>query len=141
MKERRTHLTPPYGRLARLIRPFPDFDAAFIKPVRQKAVELINLKQGDRVLDVGCGPGGSFPYLVQAVAHRVKWSVSGTSACRRERDRCRRDGHERGQRNRCAMESYGPDQGDRARCGDRRQVPRDWLEKGSECATVSGFRR
>jgi hypothetical protein len=31
-------LTPPYGRLARLVRPFPDFDPPFIKPVRQKAV-------------------------------------------------------------------------------------------------------
>jgi len=60
-------LTPPYGRLARLVRPFPDFDPPFIKPVRQKAVELLDLKEGDRVLDVGCGPGGSFPYLVGAV--------------------------------------------------------------------------
>jgi demethylmenaquinone methyltransferase/2-methoxy-6-polyprenyl-1,4-benzoquinol methylase len=60
-------LTPPYGRLARLVRPFPDFDPPFIKPVRQKAVELLDLKEGDRVLDVGCGPGGSFPYLVRAV--------------------------------------------------------------------------
>ena len=60
-------LTPPYGRLARLVRPFPDFDPPFIKPVRQKAVELLDLREGDRVLDVGCGPGGSFPYLVRAV--------------------------------------------------------------------------
>src|SRR5712691_3234854 len=60
-------LTPPYGYLARLLRPFPDFDPPFIKPVRQKAVELLDLKVGDRVLDVGCGLGGSFPYLVHAV--------------------------------------------------------------------------
>jgi SAM-dependent methyltransferase len=67
MKEKRKHLTPPYGQLARLLRPFPDFDPPFIKPVRQKAVELLDLKEGDRVLDMGCGPGGSFPYLVRAV--------------------------------------------------------------------------
>lgn len=67
VKEERKELTPPYGHLARLIRPFPDFDPAFIKPVRQKAVDLLNLKEGDSALDVGCGPGGSFPYLVHAV--------------------------------------------------------------------------
>ena len=68
MNQRRGDLTPPYFRyLVHLIRPFPDFDLSFIKPVRQKAVALLNLKQGDRVLDMGCGPGGSFPYLVRAV--------------------------------------------------------------------------
>jgi SAM-dependent methyltransferase len=61
-------LTPPYAQyLVHLIRPFPDFDFFFIKPLRRKAVQLLQLKPGDRVLDVGCGPGGSFPYLVDRV--------------------------------------------------------------------------
>ena len=68
MKEKRKDLTPPYARyLVHLTRPFPDFDFSFIKPLRQKAVELLHLKQGARVLDVGCGMGGSFPYLVHSV--------------------------------------------------------------------------
>jgi ubiquinone/menaquinone biosynthesis C-methylase UbiE len=67
MENKEKDLTPPYGHLARLLRPFPDFDPYFIKPLRQKAVELLDLKEGSRVLDVGCGPGGSFPYLVRAV--------------------------------------------------------------------------
>ena len=66
MKEK--DLTPLYFRYTiHLIRPFPNFDPSFIKPVRQKAVELLRLKKGDRVLDMGCGPGGSFPYLVHSV--------------------------------------------------------------------------
>jgi demethylmenaquinone methyltransferase/2-methoxy-6-polyprenyl-1,4-benzoquinol methylase len=55
--------------MARLIRPFPNFDLWFIKSMRRKAVELLELKPGNRALDVGCGPGGSFPYLAEAVGH------------------------------------------------------------------------
>ena len=47
----------------------PDFMSSFIHPVRQEAVRYLELKQGDRVLDVGCGTGPSFPYLVQAVGN------------------------------------------------------------------------
>lgn len=59
--------TPPYHRFVRMARPFPDFDFFFIKPLRQRAVRLLNLRPGDRVIDMGCGLGGSFPYLVEAV--------------------------------------------------------------------------
>jgi SAM-dependent methyltransferase len=59
---------PLYVRLlAGLVRPFPNFDFGFIKPVRQKATALLRLRPGDSVLDAGCGSGGSFPFLVQAV--------------------------------------------------------------------------
>ena len=60
--------TPLYVRLlSGLVKPFPDFDFGFIKPVRDRAVALLLFKPGDRVLDAGCGSGGSLPYLVQAV--------------------------------------------------------------------------
>ncbi|HKY28616.1 MAG TPA: methyltransferase domain-containing protein [Pyrinomonadaceae bacterium] len=60
--------TPKYFRYtARLIRPFPDIDFRFIKPIRKRAAGLLRLTQGNRVLDVGCGPGGSFPFLLECV--------------------------------------------------------------------------
>ena len=61
-------LTPPYFKLvARLIRPFPHFDFWFVKALRQRALESLGLRSGDRVLDASCGPGGCFTYMVKAV--------------------------------------------------------------------------
>jgi demethylmenaquinone methyltransferase/2-methoxy-6-polyprenyl-1,4-benzoquinol methylase len=61
-------LTPLYARcLARLIQPLPNFDLIFVQRLRRSAVELLELRPGDRVLDAGCGPGGSFRYLLDKV--------------------------------------------------------------------------
>ena len=60
--------TPRYFRyILPLLKPFPNFDVPFIVPFRRQAIKHLELKKGDRVLDVGCGTGGSFPHLVDAV--------------------------------------------------------------------------
>ena len=60
--------TPLYFRYTiRLLRHFPNFDFPFILSLRRKAVECLQLPSGGRALDMGCGTGGSFPYLVGAV--------------------------------------------------------------------------
>jgi ubiquinone/menaquinone biosynthesis C-methylase UbiE len=40
-----------------------DLELFLFEPVRQRAIELLRLKNGDRVLDVGCGTGLSFTAL------------------------------------------------------------------------------
>jgi precorrin-6B methylase 2 len=60
--------TPRYARaLLRITGLFPDFDVPFIEHLRRDAVRLLRLREGNRVLDAGCGAGGSFPELVRAV--------------------------------------------------------------------------
>ena len=59
---------PLYAKyLVRLTRLFPNFDFFFIKSVREKAIKLLNLKEGSRVIDAGCGSGGSFPFILDSV--------------------------------------------------------------------------
>ena len=68
MSSRSQQSTPPYFRYSvRLLNRFPNFDQPFIAPLRGRAVGSLRLWKGARVLDVGCGTGGSFPFLLEAV--------------------------------------------------------------------------
>jgi ubiquinone/menaquinone biosynthesis C-methylase UbiE len=55
-----------YNRIAAFI---PFFDWALFMPagLRNRAVDRLNLRRGDRVLDVGCGTGRNFSFLRDAV--------------------------------------------------------------------------
>jgi hypothetical protein len=54
--------TPRYVRyLARLIRPFPNFDFFFMKTMRQRAIDTLQLQQGGRGLMWGADQGVTCP--------------------------------------------------------------------------------
>jgi SAM-dependent methyltransferase len=47
--------------------PIYDLELALFEPVRRRAIELLNLKPGATVLDVGCGTGLSFAALEERI--------------------------------------------------------------------------
>jgi demethylmenaquinone methyltransferase/2-methoxy-6-polyprenyl-1,4-benzoquinol methylase len=56
---------------------------------RRHAVDLLNLKQGDRVVDLGCGTGLSFPAIMERIGPNGRLTgvdmTAGMLACARER--------------------------------------------------------
>jgi SAM-dependent methyltransferase len=59
--------------------PIYDLELALFEPARRAAIELLALRAGDAVLDVGCGTGLSMPLLHEGVGARGR--VVGIEQC------------------------------------------------------------
>ncbi len=59
----REEIIKKYRPIARL----PDFLFAFTFPMRRLSVEKLALQPGERALEVGCGSGANFAFMVKAV--------------------------------------------------------------------------
>jgi ubiquinone/menaquinone biosynthesis C-methylase UbiE len=74
-----------------------DLELALFEPVRQRAIDLLHLKNGDRVLDVGCGTGLSFTALEGLVGR--KGSIVGIEQSPEMLERARARAAENGWKN------------------------------------------
>ncbi len=74
-----------------------DLELALFEPVRQRAIELLHLKHGDRVLDVGCGTGLSFSALESLIG--PKGSIVGIEQSPEMHERARARAAENGWKN------------------------------------------
>jgi ubiquinone/menaquinone biosynthesis C-methylase UbiE len=88
----RAFIAERYDRIAGLI---GLFDHLLFLPshLRRRAAVRLNLKPGDRVLEIGCGTGRNFPFLREAVGSTGKlYGVDLSSGMlRRARELCRRE--------------------------------------------------
>jgi ubiquinone/menaquinone biosynthesis C-methylase UbiE len=102
---------PPFERLARLFTPnrsaalrqyrsrarIYDLELLLFEPIRQRAIDLLQLKRGDRVIDVGCGTGLSFDPLQAKVG--AEGSIVGIEQSPEMLDRARARAAEAGWNN------------------------------------------
>lgn len=51
----------------KLVASLPEGLMNFTKKIRQEAIHYLNLDEGDKVIDVGCGTGASFPFIEKVV--------------------------------------------------------------------------
>jgi SAM-dependent methyltransferase len=80
-----------YNRIAVFI-PFFEYVLFMPSGLRKRAVDQLNLRRGDRVLEVGCGTGRNFPFLRDAVGPegRIYGVDLSEGMLRRARKLCQR---------------------------------------------------